>query len=433
MKSVWQTMAKLPDFPQLNEDIKKDVLIIGGGIAGILTACFMHNNGVNYALVEKGKICSGTTCCTTAKLTWQHGLIYHKIIKKYGAESARKYYLANKAAFDKYAQLCSKIDCDYEIKDNYVYSLDDKNLIENEMQALSRIRCGAELCNNIELPLHISDAVKVPNQAQFNPIKFIQAIVPELNIYENTRVTEMVGKTAVTEHRKITADKVIVATHFPFINKHGSYFLKLYQHRSYVLALENAQRLNGMYVDENRKGLSFRNYGKYLLLGGGGHRTGKDGGNWNELRNFARIAYPNAKETLSWAAQDCISLDDIPYIGQYSQKTPSLYVESGFNKWGMTGAMTSAMIITDMILGRKNEYSDVFSPSRSIIKPQLFVNGMEATKNLLTISKKRCPHLGCALKWNKSEHSWDCACHGSRFDSSGKVLNNPANGDLKIK
>lgn len=125
-----------------------------------------------------------------------------------------------------------------------------------------------------------------------------------------------------------------------------------------------------------------------------------------------------------------MSLDGIPYIGEYSKGTSGIYVASGFNKWGMTGAMLSAVILSDMIGGRKNEFSEIFSPSRSILKPQLFINGFEAVKNLLTFGGRRCPHLGCSLKWNKAEHSWDCACHGSRFDSNGKLLDNPANGDL---
>ncbi len=241
----------------------------------------------------------------------------------------------------------------------------------------------------------------------------------------------MIGITAITDGGRIKADKVIVATHFPFINKHGSYYLKLYQHRAYVLALQNAQEVDGMYVDECRSGLSFRNYGDLLLLGGGAHRTGKDGGNWDELRRFADKHYPDSKIKYLWATQDCMSLDDIPYIGRYSKNTPDMYVASGFNKWGMTGTMLAAMLLSDMVCGRNSDYAAAFSPSRSILKPQLFVNGFEATKNLLTPSKKRCPHLGCALKWNNAEHSWDCACHGSRFDEGGRVIDNPANGDMK--
>ncbi len=430
MKSVWQDTARLPHFPKLKKDIRTDVLIIGGGIAGILTAYFLHQAGVRYVLVEKNTICSGTTQNTTAKITCQHGLIYHKILKSNGLEAAQQYLCANKRAFDKYAELCGTIDCDYEIKDNYVYSVTDHRKLIDEMNALRKIGYAAKFCEKPNIPLQTAGAVKFPRQAHFHPLKFIAAIAEGLDIYEHTFVREMIGNTAVTDNGKIIADKVIAATHFPFINKHGSYYLKLYQHRSYVLGLKNARNVEGMYVDECRTGLSFRNHGDLLLLGGGGHRTGHKGGNWNELREFAQKVYPHSTEQYRWAAQDCMSLDDIPYIGLYSKSTRDFYVASGFNKWGMTGAMTAAMILTDKILGKHNDCADVFNPSRNILKPQLLVNGFEATKNLLTISKKRCPHLGCALKYNHAEHSWDCPCHGSRFAENGIVLDNPANGDL---
>lgn len=430
MRSLWKATASLPEFPELVGDVRTDVLIIGGGIAGILTAYLLHEKGVRYVLVEKGRICSGTTGNTTAKITFQHGLIYDKILKSDGTEAARKYLAANRAAFDKYAELCGKTDCDYEIKDNYVYSTDDRRKLEKEVEALEKIGYIADLCENVPLPIKTVGAVKFPDQAQFNPLKFLSSVAEGLNIYENTFVREMRGNTAVTDKGKIRADTVIAATHFPFINKHGSYFLKLYQHRSYVIALENAQDVNGMYVDECDTGLSFRNYEGLLLLGGGGHRTGKKGGNWAELRAFAAKKYPDSREKHFWATQDCMSLDGIPYIGRYSAKTHGFYVASGFNKWGMTGSMTAAMLLSDMILGKRNGFASVFDPSRSIVKPQLFINGAEAVCNLLTPSKKRCPHLGCALKWNESERSWDCPCHGSRFTEHGRVLDNPANGDL---
>lgn len=430
MESLWQKSAERPVFDTLKEDIKTDVLIIGGGIAGILTAYFLKKKGVPYVLVEKDRICGGTTGGTTAKITCQHGLIYDKLLRSFGRESAVRYFRANLAALDKYAELCRSIDCDYELKNNYVYSLNDRRKLEKELNALSCIGCRAEFAESLPLPFETAGAVCFPEQAQFHPLKFLYALAKDLNIYEHTFVREMVGTTAVTDHGKIRADRVIVATHFPFINKHGSYYLKLYQHRSYVLALGNAQNVGGMYVDENRKGLSFRNYGDMLLLGGGAHRTGKSGGNWRELREFAALHYPGAEEICFWAAQDCMSIDGMPYIGRYSANTPEMYVASGFNKWGMTGSMLSAMLLSDMICGVRNDYAELFSPSRSFLKPQLLVNGFEATKNLLTPTSKRCPHLGCALKWNPAENSWDCACHGSRFSQSGEVLDNPANGVL---
>lgn len=429
MESIWQKSSQLPTFSKLTENTKTDVLIIGGGITGILTAYSLRQCGVNCILAEKGKICQGTTGNTTAKITCQHGLIYHKILRSSGLETAQKYLKANQTAFETYAALCSSIDCDYEIKDNYVYSLDDRKTLEQELSALVSIGCRADFCERLPLPFPTTGAVRFPQQAQFHPLKFIAAIAKELPVYEHTFIREMRGNKAITDQCEITADAVIVTTHFPFINKHGSYFLKLYQHRSYVLALEQAQDVNGMYVDVCKTGLSFRNYKKYLLLGGGGHRTGKQGGGWAALRHFAQRYYPTAKECCHWAAQDCMSLDDMPYIGTYSGRTNRLFTATGFNKWGMTGAMTAALLLCDMVQGKQNDFSDVFIPSRNMLRPQLFVNSFEAVTNLLSFTGRRCPHMGCALKWNSAEHSWDCACHGSRFDADGKVLDNPANAE----
>ncbi|MBQ8502672.1 MAG: FAD-dependent oxidoreductase [Clostridia bacterium] len=433
MNSLWYENARLPRFPTFRTDSRTDVLIIGGGITGILTAYFLHMKGIPYILVEKGRVCGITTGNTTAKITFQHGLIYDKILRSRGTEMAQMYLKSNKEALKKFTELSRSIDCDFEIKDNFVYSLSDRRKLEDEMKALTKIGYAALFCENIPLPIKSVGAVCFPEQAQFHPLKFLSEISKGLNIYENTFVREMKGTTALTDMGRIKAKKVIVATHFPFINKHGSYFLKLYQHRSYVIALENGKLPDGMYVDENDKGMSFRNHGDLLLLGGGDHRTGKEGGNWAEIRQFAALHYPEAKEKYYWAAQDCMSLDEIPYIGQYSKNTPDLYVATGFNKWGMTGAMVSAMLLSDLVAEVPNDYAELYSPSRSILKPKLFLNCVESAANLFTLSKKRCPHMGCALRWNSAEHSWDCPCHGSRFTEKGTVIENPANGNMKYK
>ena len=431
MLSVWKDDSKLPEFEKLRGDLKTDVLIIGGGMAGILCAYMLEKEGVDYALAEAETICAGITGNTTAKITSQHGLIYDKLVREFSVEQARMYLSANEAALAKYRELCADIDCGFETKDSYVYSLSDRNKLEKEMAALVKIGYPAELIEKLPLPLKTVGAVKFSAQAQFDPLRFVSSIAKGLSIYEHTKVLELIGTKARTENGEINANTVIVTTHFPFINKHGSYFLKMYQHRSCIIALENAQDVGGMYVDENNKGMSFRNYEDLLLLGGGGHRTGKQGGSWSELESFAERNYPEAAEKYRWATQDCMTLDGMPYVGYYSKNTPELLVATGFNKWGMSSAMVSATILTDMLLGRKNEYASLFSPSRSILRPQLAINALEAALNLLTPSKKRCPHLGCALKWNSQEHTWDCPCHGSRFTEDGKLIDNPATGDLK--
>ena len=431
MNSVWTESASSPRFEQLKKGIKTDVLIIGGGIVGILCGYMLKERGVNSVIVEADRICGGITKNTTAKITVQHGLIYDKIIREFGKDTAQMYYRANKAALVRYKNLCKSIDCDFEEKDSYVYALNDLKKIQKEMKALEEIDCPASFSTSLSLPFSVSGAIRIENQAQFHPLKFIYEIAKDLQIYEKTKILELIPNGALTAHGKIYADKIIVATHFPFINKHGSYFLKMYQHRSYVLGLKNASDVQGMFIDESKKGLSFRNYRDLLLLGGGSHRTGEKGGCWQELEEFAQKYYPKSEIVFKWATQDCMTLDGIPYIGRYSKRTSNLYVATGFNKWGMTSAMAAAEILSDMLTDKENPYASIFSPSRTIFRPQLAANASKAILNLLTPTVPRCPHLGCALKYNREEHSWDCPCHGSRFTEDKKLIDNPATDGFK--
>ena len=431
MASIWSETANLPTFAPLDGDLRTDVLIIGGGMAGLLCAKKLQDAGVDYILAEAKTIGSGITKDTTAKITAQHGLIYHKLIKKFGSEKTCQYLDANLRAVSQYRQLCESIDCDYQVQDSYVYSISDREKLDDELLTLDILHFHGEFAGTLPLPFATTGAVKFSDQAQFHPLKFLAAITPGLRIHEHTPIRELGKHTATTDHGTIRAEKIIVATHFPMLNKHGSYFLKMYQHRSYCLALENAGHVGGMYVDEQQTGLSFREQGDLLILGGGSHRTGKQGGNWAELEQFAQKHYPSSKIRYRWATQDCMTLDGIPYIGQYSAMTPDLYVATGFNKWGMTSSMVAADLLTDLVTGKENPAATVFSPSRSILRRQLGINAFEAVTNLLSFSEKRCPHLGCALKWNPAEHSWDCPCHGSRFEESGKLIDNPSSNDLK--
>lgn len=433
MDSVWTQTAELPAFSPLKGDLKTGVLIIGGGMAGLLCAYWLDKAGVDYALVEADRLCGGATKNTTAKITSQHGLLYDKLIREFGPERARLYLEANQAALERYRTLCREIDCDFQERDSFVYALRDRKKLDRELEALGRLGFSGAFPAETPLPLPTAGAVGFRRQAQFHPLKFAAAICRDLRIFEHTKVLELGPGTAVTNGGTVTAETIIAATHFPLLNKHGAYFLKLYQHRSYVLALENAQDVGGMYVDEDRRGLSFRNAGDRLLLGGGGHRTGRRGGGWRELEDFARKYYPQARETARWAAQDCMTLDGVPYIGRYAKSTSGFYVAAGFNKWGMTGSMVAATLLTDRILDRENPWEAVFDPSRSMLRLQLAVNGLESALGMLTPTTPRCPHMGCALKYNAAEHSWDCPCHGSRFGEDGRLIDNPAADDKRMQ
>ncbi|MCI8870426.1 MAG: FAD-dependent oxidoreductase [Lawsonibacter sp.] len=430
MESVWRRTARLPSFPPLEGNAETEVLIVGGGMAGVLCAYFLKQAGVDCLLLEAETLGGGVTGNTTAKITSQHGLIYHKLTRSRGAEAARLYLELNQAALERFRALCRDMDCDFQEQDAFVYSR-SRDKLEREAAALNALGFPARLAGELPLPVPAAGAVCFPGQAQFHPLRFLAAIARGLPVHEHTKVLELAPGAAFTRRGTVRADRIILATHFPMLNKHGGYWLKLYQHRSYVLALRGAPAAGGMYVDEDERGLSFRDWGDLLLLGGGGHRTGKQGGGWAELAAFAKKHYPQAREAGRWAAQDCMSLDGIPYAGLYSSGTEGLYTAAGFNKWGMTSSMAAALVLADLVQGKENPYAGLLSPSRGMLRPQLAVNALEAAVSLLTPASPRCPHMGCALKYNPQEHSWDCPCHGSRFQEDGRLIDNPATDDLR--
>lgn len=431
MDSIWGADVQMPRFPQLDKDLHTDVLIIGGGLVGLLCAWNLNRAGIDCVLIEQNRLMQGVSGRTTAKLTSQHGLIYGKLLKKFGVEQPRLYWQANQNALAELSALAETAACDYKLENNYIYATDGTQKLEAEMAACEKLGLPARWEESLPLPFPVTGAIGFSGQAQFHPLKLAAHIAKGLQIFENTKALAFLGNQVQTPKGTISAENIIVATHFPMLNKHGAYFLKLYQQRSYVIALENAPKIDGMYLDSGESGLSIRSAGKWLLLGGGGHRTGKEGLGWRLPELAAEKFYPKAQIAARWATQDCMSLDGMPYIGRYSKTTPNLYVATGFQKWGMSSSMLSAMLLTDLIRGKENPYAELFSPSRSMLHKQLLCNGVETTMNLLRPTKPRCPHLGCALRWNKEEHSWDCPCHGSRFDKSGKVLNNPASDDMK--
>ena len=368
MKSVWSESCKFRKREALNKDIKTDVLVIGAGIAGILTAYMLKQKGREVVLIDAAEIASGNTKNTTAKITSQHDLIYSKLITEFGEEKARQYAKANELAIKKYKEIIEdkRIECDFEEKPAYVYSLNEVDVLKEEVEAAKNLGIDAEFVQEANLPFKINGAVKFNNQAQFNPLKFLKGISNELVIYENTRALEIKENLVVTSGGNITANNIVVATHYPIMNAPGYYFMKMHQERSYVLALENTSEIDGMYIDINKEGYSFRTYNNLLLLGGISHRTGEneEGGSYDKLRKVAKELYTKAKEKYYWSAQDCMTIDGIPYIGRYSSETPNIYVATGFNKWGMTSSMVSAMIISDMILEKENDFSEIFSPRR---------------------------------------------------------------------
>ncbi len=429
MKSIWSETAPQTQFPTLDGDKFTDVLIIGGGMAGILCLYHLRQLGLDALLVEARQIGSGITKNTTAVLTAQHDTFYGTLTKRFTLETAKLYLEANLWAVRHFRELSHSIDCDFEDKPSYIFSRSERLKMQEEAGAVNLLGFPATFEREPPLPFPVAGAVKFPEMAQFHPLKFLSGISQGLPIYEDTFVQKLDGLTAHTNHGRITARRIIVATHYPFIDTHGFFFTKLYQQRSYIIALENAPDLEGTYVEDEGEGLYFRNYKNLLLVGGGDHRTGKRGGGFGVMRGWAARHCPNAREVASWATQDCMSLDGMPYIGLYSKNTPNLYVATGFNEWGMTSSMVSASVLIDLIIEREDALIEVFSPQRSVLHKQLFANLGTTLGDMVLPTTKRCTHLGGALHRNELEHSWDCPCHGSRFDDHGHLIDNPATKD----
>ncbi len=443
-QSIWSKTTTMPSFPALDKNTNTDILIIGGGMTGLLCGLFLKDQGQDYILIEQNRIASHTTADTTAKLTTQHGLIYSSLLKYQGKEIAQGYYEANRQALQMYPKIIEElnIQCDLQYRTNLIYDLHSQKAVEEEIRALEEIKGSGIFVQKPEnLPVTPKAAVATLHQAQFHPLKFAKAIaVPQQGqLYEHTKALDMkqegddyvVTVTNGRENRTIRTKEVIIATHFPFKNLRGLYFLKMHQERSYVLLLDNIEpsKLPPFMAAGSQTGdLSLRTYGDKLIFGGLGGKTGTAYGGYNQLAAKAARLYPHSKVSAMWAAQDCMTLDNMPYIGHHNPSHPDIKVATGFNKWGMTGSMTSALILTGQM---DREIANIFYPHRFMAYPQALVNAATSVANLLKPIKPRCTHMGCALRWNREEQSWDCPCHGSRYTKEGKVENEPAQKNLK--
>lgn len=471
-RSIWSRTTETEERTPLPGDREVDVAVIGGGMAGLLTAYLLQQKGHQAIVLEAARIGSGQTKNTTAKITSQHGLIYDKLTRKYGFNDARLYARANEEAIGMYEKIIGQkqIDCDFQRLPSYLYSTQDREILQAEARAAARLGLPASFRDSLSLPFDTVGAVCFEHQAQFHPLKFLSGIAKELEIYERTMVYSVRGHKLYTNHGTVTARYIVFAVHYPFPVISGFYFARQHQERSYAIAYSGVKQLDGMYYSIDDKGLSLRSYKDLLIIGGSGHRTGRKetGGSYALLREQAEKYFPEGEETASWSAQDCISHDMLPFIGAYSWLHPYWYVATGFKKWGMTFSMISAMMISDTICGVEYPYQKVFTPRRwhPITSARTFfldlgisVKGLLTGYHFFTNAREadlnpghggivrrrgrrygcyrdlqgeihrvtlRCPHMGCELLWNPDELSWDCPCHGSRFDYDGNLIDNPA-------
>lgn len=448
MGSIWVAETGIGQRSPLPEDMETEAVVIGAGLAGILSAYYLEQAGIRTVVLEADRIGSGQTKNTTAKITSQHNLIYDWLIRTFGRRMAEHYARANETAVNEYERLILElgIDCDFIRCPAYLYSQEGSSLLKQEAEAAKELGIKASFQTDSELPFPVEGAVRFEGQARFHPLKFLKNIAERVTVYEQTKALKVEENQVETDQGRVTAKHIVFAGHFPFPNIPGYYFARMYQERSYITALEGAGRLEGMYLGIDSDGLSFRMQDELLLMGGGSHRTGtnKWGGQYEMLRSKGQVLYPGCREKACWSAQDCMTLDGIPYIGRFSSQRPDWYVATGFGKWGMTSSMVSARILTALITGQDCPEAELFSPQRSFtvkaakelaIHSAYTIKGL--AKRLLPAGNGKvvpnCPHLGCRLEWNPDEESYDCPCHGSRFDGEGRLLDGPAQINLDCR
>lgn len=538
MKSYWIDSVKEQNkFSALEENIKTDICIIGGGLTGLSTAYNLSKYKIRTVLLEKDEICKQTSGNSTAKITSQHGLIYKYLTDSKGQDFARKYYEANENAIRNIKNIIDKegIDCDFEYQPAYVFTqkVQDVQKIKDEVEEVNNFGGRAKFIeakdieinklnsveyvedqgeklkisgDNIEkenlnlerdvvkermkqvLPIKAIAGIEFENQAQFNPYKYGNALAKicsdsGIKIFEHSKVIDVDTEDedeyyiiTLENGCKIKAKYVVITTKYPIVNIPGFYFVKMYQSSSYAIAMQTKQRLfEGMYIDSEEPTISLRTAkfeDEYLLIVVGfDHKTGAQidlSNSYRYLEEVAKILYPEGKIKYHWNTEDCITLDKIPYIGNFSNLWENAYVATGFNKWGITTSNIAAEIITDKILGQENEYEEIFKSTRlepiknikevtnmvkesvnSLVAKKLELPQEEANQiqngegKIVEVNGQKigiyknnkgeiykvnpvCKHLGCELSWNNLDKTWDCPCHGSRYDFKGNLIYGPS-------
>ena len=489
--SYWVLTTPETDYPALAGEMDVDVCVIGAGIAGLTAATLLKREGKTVAVVEGKRIVRGATGYTTAKITSGHGAIYGDLEDNFGADGARIYAESNEAALARVAQFVEEdgIDCDFERKANFVFaeSQDEVPKLKKEVDAAKRAGLDVALTSETSLPFDVAGAVRLENQAQFHPRKYLLALAATIpgdgsHVFERTIAQDVKGTTVRASGGTVRAKDVIVATHLPFEDS-GLFFTKAHVHRSYAVAapIDAPAAPDGMFINSGTPTRSIRTIpdGDRLLLqvGGEGHKIGDEEDptrRYRTLEKYLGKHWPQARPVeYRWSTQDYMSVDRVPYIGRLRRTSEHVLTATGFSKWGMTGGTLAAMLLSDGILGRANPWADLYEAKR--IKPKAsfkrFVSGNVSAGKHFVADRLRsddvdieslvpgdgaivrkgahkravyrdetgalhalspvCQHLYCHVIWNPAEQSWDCPCHGSRYSGDGQVIQGPTVKPLK--
>lgn len=494
LESYWIDSTDATSYPLLEDDLEVDVAVIGGGIAGVCTAWELTRAGASVALLEADRIVTGTTGYTTAKLSSLHTLIYAQLRKSLGAEAARRYAESQQDAVEHVARVVEElgIDCDLERLPGFTYVEGQGRVdeIRAEVDAATEAGLPASFVTETDLPFPVAAAIRVEEQAQFHPRKYLLALAEDLTrsggrIYERTRVVGLRegGTCRVTSERgaTVTARNVVVATHYPVFDR-AVLFTRLSPRRELVVAaaLPSDADPKGIYITPEQSSRSVRTTpyrdGHRLLIVTGEMFTPGDG---DVTERFARLVgwtqerFPGVEIAYRWAAQDNHTTDQVPYIGPLHIAAKSVYVAAGFGGWGMSNGVLAGRLLAAAVTGEAPEWAQLYDPrrlnlvreagpllsaqvkvARHFVGDRLCSSHVDSLDDIpagsgavlriegeqravfrdtaggLHALSARCTHLGCIVQFNDAESAWECPCHGSRFGIDGQVLHGPANRPL---
>lgn len=477
--SYWQKTATPKQHPSIPQNMDVDIAIIGGGMTGVMCAYYLRHSGKKIAVFEQRQIGCQTTGHTTGKISFLHGTIYQFLIRYYNTEIARMYMESNIQAMHDIENIIKdeNISCDYQKNTSFIYAKNKHNIktIEKEIEALRSLGVNALVDQHRDKSILKSLAVE--EQAIFHPLKYLYRIVDicqrsNILFYENSNAYGFDIQNDITKFKcndfTVTSKQTIFATRYPQINYPELYFLKLSQSREHLIYNE-VSKVENSYLSIDKPNQTYRPAGEGTIYGGYGHDVGKRTDTITIHENNKKIF--GDVESISWAAQDTSTNRGIPYIGYFSPKYRHCYLSCGYDKWGMTLSHVGARLLSDMILHNDNPYELLYSPEYgntttslasfgNIIKSSftgMIVNRIAAPLHIdlrkgegkvvrlggklyaiykddnekLHFCKPYCRHLKCVVSFNHLEKTWDCRCHGSRYDSVGNLIEGPAEFSLK--
>jgi glycine/D-amino acid oxidase-like deaminating enzyme/nitrite reductase/ring-hydroxylating ferredoxin subunit len=476
--SLWLKTSQDPAFPPLSGDVEVDVCVVGGGIAGVTAARLLQRAGKRIALLDSGKIGNGVTGFTTAHLTEALDTRYFQLRKTFGDEGARLAAQSQRAAIDHIARTAEeeKLDCGFRFLPGYLYSETSPRQILQEHEAARACGLQVRLLESAPLPFATRKALRFERQAQFHPLRYLLPLARQVAargglVHEQTRALDVEDGGPCRVHTRqglVKANDVLVCTHTP-VNDRFFMHTKLAQYRSYVVTARPEKGIEGLFWDDADPYHYLRMHEGVLIAGGEDHKVGQKGDTnlpYARLRQYLRERFDAPVED-EWSAQVVEPVDGLPYIGRNSLEA-RVFVATGFSGNGMTGGTLAAMLLSDLVLGKENPWASLYQATRvkplglpewvkenvdyplHLIADRLKRAGAKGVDEVpkgegrvVTVEGKKlaayrdeqgtlktlsavCTHMACTVRWNPAERSWDCPCHGARFDVDGEVLNGPA-------